>query len=123
MIEKSKAPAPLVASVLLGRMTELKRQGIDVDAIDSGALVKTFEEYAAGRITKAAIEEVLKSVPKTPKDVDKIIKNKGLERISGKDLEALVAKFKKESVKAVMSSYRLNVDGDELNSILKKMVG
>ena len=125
IIGNSKAPKALVASVLLGRMTEIRRLGFDVDQIGNDTLLRIFEDYAEGKITKAAIDEVLKALPKEPNDVDRIIKDKGLEKIGGKKLEEIVKKFaskgrdKKFLVGEIMAKYRLNIDGEELNKILK----
>jgi Glu-tRNA(Gln) amidotransferase subunit E-like FAD-binding protein len=63
-------------------------------------------------------------VPKTDSEVQRIIKEKKLERISGQELRKIVDKLRKEKkredvVREVMSNYRLNVDGEELNRLLK----
>ncbi|MEM0148831.1 MAG: hypothetical protein QW346_01015, partial [Candidatus Micrarchaeaceae archaeon] len=82
-----------------------------------------FKKYSSGYITKLGIVEILKSVPKSSEDVDKAIIEKGLKRISGKALVALVKKFNVSNkdllVNEIMSKYRLVVDGAELNDILK----
>ncbi|MGC8675985.1 MAG: Glu-tRNA(Gln) amidotransferase subunit GatE [Candidatus Micrarchaeia archaeon] len=124
ILNKTGAPGYVVAPVLLEKYTELRRQGVEVDSIGIDALLAIFEEYKANAITKAAIEELLKQVPKSRKDVAEIIKSKNLQRITGRRLEELVAELgdkpKDAAVKEIMSKYRLVVDGTELNKILSK---
>ncbi len=121
IVKESKAKPSLVAAVLLEKMTELRRNGYDVESIDDSVLAYIMSLNAEGKITKVAIEELLKELPKSKNDVDLIIKSKNLSRISGKELKELVSKFggsKEERIKKIMSEYRARVDGDELLSVL-----
>jgi glutamyl-tRNA(Gln) amidotransferase subunit E len=124
IVEKTGAPGSTVASVLLDKMTQIRRMGKNVGLISDGAMLRIFEEYARGRITKAAIEEILKQTPADEKEVDGVIRSKKLERISGKALEKLVRdtgreKSREEIMREIMSRHRLNVDGEELSKLLK----
>ncbi|MGI0141748.1 MAG: Glu-tRNA(Gln) amidotransferase subunit GatE [Candidatus Micrarchaeales archaeon] len=123
IIEKSKADPKLVAAFLLEKMKDLKRSGLEVDAIPEEVLVYIFEGYANGILTKNALEEIAKQLPKNLEDVDKIVSGKKLERISGKKLKKLIEGFHEKDkgmlIKKIMSQYRLNVDGEELNLLLK----
>ncbi len=124
VVDKTGADGGTVASVLLEKTTQARRLGIDVDAITDGAMLHIFEEYSRKRITKAAIEEIIRQVPLDAKGVDKIIRSRKLERISGKNLEKLVreegkGEGKAEIMRNIMSRHRLNVDGDELNKLVK----
>lgn len=124
VVEKTGVDGGLVASVLLDKMTQAKRMGKDVDKIGAEAVLRIFGEYKKGRITKAGIEEIVKHVPESPEDVDKMIKSEKLERISGRALEKLVKESgseedREETIRRVMSKHRLNVDGDELRGLLK----
>ncbi|MEM0094511.1 MAG: Glu-tRNA(Gln) amidotransferase subunit GatE [Candidatus Micrarchaeaceae archaeon] len=116
----------IVAAVLLEKFKELGRAGIDVNSIPVEVLSYIFSKYAAKKITKLGIGEILKALPKSADDVDKTINEKGLKRISGNALVALVKRFhagsKEALAKEIMSKYRLVVDGSELNDILRKVV-
>ncbi|MDE1855448.1 MAG: Glu-tRNA(Gln) amidotransferase subunit GatE [Candidatus Micrarchaeota archaeon] len=124
IVEKTKVKGSVVAPVLLDKMTQIRRMGKDIDSIGDEAMLMIFGEYAKGRITKAAIEEILKQAPTDGKAVEKAIKAGKLERIGGKELEKLVreagrGKGKEEIVRQIMSRHRLNVDAEDLNNLLK----
>ncbi|MEM3775465.1 MAG: Glu-tRNA(Gln) amidotransferase subunit GatE [Candidatus Micrarchaeaceae archaeon] len=123
IISKVNVEPQIVATVLLEKFRELSRSGIEVNSIPAEVLAYIFKKYSSGYITKLGIVEILKSVPKSSEDVDKAIIEKGLKRISGKALVALVKKFNVSNkdllVNEIMSKYRLVVDGAELNDILK----
>ena len=124
IVEKTGVAGNVVAPTLLDKMTQIRRTGRDVDSISDAAMLRIFNEYASGGITKAAIEEILKQTPTDEKTVGKAIKSGKLERIAGKALEKLVRETGKEKgrdeiMREIMSKHRLNVDGDELNGLLK----
>ncbi|MGC8478726.1 MAG: Glu-tRNA(Gln) amidotransferase subunit GatE [Candidatus Micrarchaeia archaeon] len=119
-----------VSNVLLQKFTELRRNGFDVDSISDEKIVQVFSEYSKGHVTKQGVEELLKRLSKDSNaEVEDLIKSKELERISGKQLEEAVKKIiaeshlssSNEAIGAVMSRMRLNVDGNELNELLKRL--
>lgn len=126
--ERTKADPEFVANVLIQKLTEMRRNGIDVDRIEDDAIDGAFKAYADGRITKQAVEEVLKLSMKHGVNIDLIIKESDLGRISGKELKEIISKERKESRNAktdelrsrIMSKYRLRIDGSELNRELGK---
>ena len=106
---------------LLLFLRELSRQGVDPYSIDDAILEDIFRRFASGKITKKAIKEVVKAMPKSAKDVDEIIKKGNLERISGEKLRRLISEFAKDgevSRSEIMSRYGFNIEGEELNSII-----
>jgi Glu-tRNA(Gln) amidotransferase subunit E-like FAD-binding protein len=124
IVKKSGVDGSIVAPILLEKTKQIRRMGVDVESINDETMIHIFTKYGKGEITKAAIEEILKQVPKTDSEVQRIIKEKKLERISGQELRKIVDKLRKEKkredvVREVMSNYRLNVDGEELNRLLK----
>lgn len=126
IVKSTKADSRFVANVLLQRLTELSRGGYAVDEIDVERMVELFNCYHSGRITKQAVDEVIKRLSEEDRDVSGIVKELGLARITGSRLVALVGKLRKElkttdanAVRnATMAKYRLNVDGEELNRLL-----
>ena len=113
----------VVAAILLEKMKELKRNNIDVESINEETITRLFHLYANGRITKGAIGEILSLIPKTPEEIDELIKSRKLGRISGKNLEKIIAENTTsddgKTIQNIMSKYRLTVDGEELNKILR----
>lgn len=115
----------LVATVLVEKMKELRRSGIDTESISDEVLACIFSRYKDRIITKAGIEEVIKSVPKSCNEVDSIIEKKGLVRISGDELIELIKQEAKASnersslINSIMSKHRFNIDGEELNELVK----
>jgi glutamyl-tRNA(Gln) amidotransferase subunit E len=128
VVSSSKVDPALIANVLLQKFTELKRSGLDVDAIPEACIIKMFSRYADGAITKQGIDEILKAFSSGKADVDLIITERSLNRIKGADLLNLISsvsseiqsKDAEEIRRAIMSRYRLNVDGSELNGLLSQ---
>ncbi len=127
----SNADYRFVSNTLLQKFTELKRSGFDVDSIGDEKVLQAFKEYANNHITKQGVEELVKELARNPHaEVSALIKSKGIERIEGKKLEDKVRKLlsgshvssSKDAVSLVMSKMRLNVDGNELNELLKKLL-
>ena len=79
-----------------------------------------FALYAQGKITKAAIGEILRHAAKEPESaIVQIIKVHSLEKICANELEKL---WKKEGldISRFMEKYRLVVDASELMKIAGK---
>jgi glutamyl-tRNA(Gln) amidotransferase subunit E len=123
----TNADRNFVANILMQKFTELKRNGFGVDSLSESRVIEIFSLYEKGAITKQAVEELLKALSVKNEDPEKIIESKKLGRIGGDALRELVADAKstakdpnnKDELRgAIMSKYRFNVDGAELNSIL-----
>ena len=123
VVQESKVDPELVANVLMQKFTELKRDGIDCDAIGEQKIVELFEAYHKDEITKQAIDPVLRELIKGGR-VDAAIAKLGLRRLSGTELKAIISKergkTKDETLRNIMSKYRLVVDGKELNEAISK---
>jgi glutamyl-tRNA(Gln) amidotransferase subunit E len=123
----TKADPKFVANVLMQKFTELKRAGFTVESIDEKRTLDMFSAYSKEKITKQAIDELLKEMSLHPESVEDIITVKRLNRIRGKELAALVEEAAKQAGTTdpnqlrglIMAKYRLNVDGTELNSLLQ----
>ena len=121
-----------VANVLLQRFTEMRRDGINAEALPEERLMEIFKAYSDKRITKQALDELIRLALKRNESIAEIIRENGLERISGERLRKLLKSEGAESCKRnelaafmgkFMSKYRLNVDGAELNEELGKIIG
>ncbi len=114
----------VVSSILLEKTKELRRSGVEIEKLNEETYLEIFKEYANGSIVKTAIGEIMSLVPKNPDDVHKIINDKSLHRIKGKELEKIIKSFdtqdKAKLLKDVMSKYRMNIEGEELNSLINK---
>ena len=118
---KVKGVNLVVATTLLEKMKELERSGAATET-DRGVLVEIFNKYASGKITKAAIGEILRLSPKSPDAVDLIIKEHSLAKMTKEQLirevKSIESSGGKDIIKEIMSKHRLNVDGDELSAII-----
>ncbi len=125
MLADSASDQVFVANVLLQKLTELRRAGFNVDSIGDERLAEMFAAYDRKKITKQAVDEILKVLSEKDQDVNEIIKLNKLERISGPELKKLVDEAKKrtkdrgQAIRDIMSKHRLNVDGSELNSMFR----
>ena len=122
ILSSTKVEPSTLANVLLQKFTELKRNGYDADSIGTEKLAHVFGAYSSKRITKQAIEELLKRLSSGgEKNVDMLISD-GLERFSREKVISIIkSEFKSERPeflkKAIMSKYRLNIDGETLESV------
>ena len=126
IVDVTKADPEFVANTMLQKFTELRREGFDVDAISEKGLFELFGAYKKEKITKQAVEEVIKALAKKDEPVNSIIARLSLGRVTGRELKALIekerasgkAKNSSELRNIIMLKYRLNVDGSELNGLL-----
>ncbi len=117
LVAKGHDPAT-TAVTLEDTLVTLRREGLDVsDSVKS--IVPALEAYKDGRVAKSAIpdlcRELCKGVP-----VQVAIVSKGLEKISGKNLES-VALAENFDIGAIMRKYRLNIEYSELEEAVKKL--
>ena len=119
-----------VANVLVQKFTELRRAGYDVEKIPEEKIIEIFKLYAESKITKQAIDELLKESSKTSESISGILSRKSLLKLDESKLADLVqnvmhsanTKDRSKIIAAVMSANRLNIDGDELNRLLDKLL-
>lgn len=107
----------LAATTLEDTVVSLRREGVEFSDLEK-ALAELFSEYRKGSFVKAAIPEVLKAMAKGAR-VDAVLKVYRLQKISGKDLEAIAMEMDYD-LKAIMQKYRLQVDAQEAASIIKE---
>lgn len=108
----------LIATTLENTLVSLRREGIEIVDVEQ-TMAELFSEYQKNKFVKAAIPEILKATKKY-KSIDEIVKKENLEKITGKELERLLAENNYDA-KTIMIKYRLRVDASELNEkILKK---
>ena len=119
------ADREFITNVLIQKFKELKREGLDVDSIREDRLEELFRMYGKGSLTKQAVHEAVAHLARKDSDVDELVKRNGLQRISGKKLSDIIRAARAEGtggreqlIMKIMSKYRLNVDGAELNSLL-----
>ncbi|MCL4381153.1 Glu-tRNA(Gln) amidotransferase subunit GatE [Candidatus Marsarchaeota archaeon] len=120
----------VVANVLVQKFTELRRAGYYVEKIPEEKIVEIFRLYADSKITKQAIDELLKESSKTNESISQIVLRKSLMKLDAPRLAELVqnamrsanTKDRAKIIAAVMSANRLNIDGDELNKLLDRLL-
>ena len=112
--------AKFVASTITNTLQSLKREGANTKKLGEKRLLDALSACKSGVITKAAVSEVLREMCKdsgiSAKDAAKKI---GVEKISGKKLEALLKK-EGANIASLMSKYRLRVDAQEAQELMKK---
>ncbi|MCL4383034.1 MAG: Glu-tRNA(Gln) amidotransferase subunit GatE [Candidatus Marsarchaeota archaeon] len=130
IINKTSADPNTVANILIQKFTELKRNGFNVDNIKEEQIIELFKLYAQDKITKQAIEEILKELSKNiERKAIELIKQKSLYKISDTELIKIIGQVSKESKiqdknklrDLIMQKYRLNIDGSKLNEILNTL--
>ncbi len=114
-----------VAVTLLETMKSLKREGIEVERVKESDLAEVFKLFSEGVVARAAVPEIIAELAKAPRSVEKIVKEKRLEKFGEKKLRELVREARKRGLKEkqavfeeIMRRHRLNVDALELKKIL-----
>ncbi len=112
--------AKLVASLLLEKSVELKREGIDLSGFKEEEWRELLRLHAKEFITKAGMEESLKFLAKEPKEAFKrVLKEKGFKRLSAKEVNALAEKFEGPFGR-FMAEHRLNADASDARKAFEK---
>ncbi|MFA5105423.1 MAG: Glu-tRNA(Gln) amidotransferase subunit GatE [Candidatus Micrarchaeia archaeon] len=117
LVAKGHDPATAAVS-LEDTLVTLRREGLDVSD-PTNSIVPALEAYKDGRIAKSAIPDLARGLC-AGMDVQKAIVSKGLEKISGKNLDSVVM-AQNFDVGAIMRKYRLNVEYSELEEALKRL--
>ncbi len=130
VISLIKINPEFVANVLVQKFTELRRAGYDVEKIPEEKIIEIFKLYAESKITKQAIDELLKESSKTNESIARILSRKSLFKLDESKLADLVqnamrsanTKDRAKIIASVMSANRSNIDGEELNKLLDKLL-
>ena len=121
-VSKRKEIAQVVALTLLESVTALKREGIAADGLNDETLMEIFELFAEGKITKAAILELIKLCANSP-DInpsDLVIKEK-LGRLSKEEIKKLLLGLDGTPEKRfalLIKEHRLRIEAFELKQII-----
>ncbi|MDD3042130.1 MAG: Glu-tRNA(Gln) amidotransferase subunit GatE [Methanosarcinaceae archaeon] len=127
--------ATLIARTLVGLVPELRRSGVDVDALKEEHFAGVFAAISAGEIAKEAIQELLTALTKEPDTpVPEVISNLGLSAFDPAEIETFIEGLVRERrefildkgpaalgplMGMVMKEYRGKVDGKILSQLLK----
>ncbi|MEM4589795.1 MAG: Glu-tRNA(Gln) amidotransferase subunit GatE [Candidatus Micrarchaeia archaeon] len=122
---------PTVAAVTCeDTIKSLRREGVDINSLSEEKIKMILILYRDGKITKAAIREVLKLVAEKKQEIaedieklEEIISSAKLMRISGEKLKEIIEKEGIKSAKEIqrlMAKYRLNIDPQEAIAIINK---
>lgn len=113
--------AKLAASTITNILQSLKREGENTASLDEPRVLSSLLSCAKGVFAKAAMAEVLRAMCReqalTPEQAAKKI---NAERISGKELEALV-RGEKLDMKGLMLKYRMRVDAQEAQEMMRRV--
>ena len=124
VVQESGVDSEFAANIIIQKFTELKRDGIDCDSIDDDSVVALFDAYHSGTITKQAIDPLLRELALGARDIAALVHKLKLKRLSATEIKELIHKEKgktrEDTVKNIMSKYRLVIDGNDLNDALGK---
>jgi glutamyl-tRNA(Gln) amidotransferase subunit E len=112
--------AKVAAVTFVSSLKTISREGIPIERIDDEQVIEVLQQYAQNRITKKAIEELIRELCKNPKgDIDAVIKGKGLERITGAALKKIIEEEGADAQK-ILAKYRLRIEAEELMPLIGK---
>jgi glutamyl-tRNA(Gln) amidotransferase subunit E len=128
----------LAATVITQLTKYLKRSGINIDNLTDKHFLEIFTALKEGKITKEAIEPILKFFTQNPSvDIDYAIKKLGLEILDRSQIEKIVENVIKEryndlikdknkafdlAMKIIMSNVRGKADASLVAEILKSKI-
>ncbi|MEM0473320.1 MAG: Glu-tRNA(Gln) amidotransferase subunit GatE [Candidatus Aenigmatarchaeota archaeon] len=95
IVSKVKIEPTIVATTLLYTLKDLKRKGIDVDAITDKQFIDLFEMLKDDKISKEAIPQILEKLKE--QKVEDVVKELNLLKLSRKELEKIVDDLIKEN--------------------------
>jgi len=87
------AEPKLVASTLTSTLTELRRDGCDVEQLSRERLMEVFSAVAEGRITKESLPEVLQALCSPEVELEQV-----LEKLGGRVSEEQIAELAREVI-------------------------
>jgi glutamyl-tRNA(Gln) amidotransferase subunit E len=135
---KGTGAAPsIIASTLLGTLTEQRREGIPVENVTEEKLFEIFKSVEDEKISKEAVPEVIKELAKNPQKTVEELTKKQFGAFGEKEISEIVQKiikgredFVKEKGIAslgplmgpVMGDVRGRADGKLVNDILKREI-
>ena len=90
LIAREFGEATLVATVLLYHYSELRREGLDVDAIPEDHLRELFSLLRAGRFAKEAIPGLLRQMAKTGGRTSDALATTGVQGMTREELVAII---------------------------------
>jgi len=122
---KNITPA-FMAEIMLPKMKELKRNGVDVDKISMKHIEEVFELVNTGKVAKDSVIEILKQVPEKH-DVKKIAES--YEMMSEHDLEKEIKKIVDDNkgkpfgalMGIAMGKLKGKSSGQKISELLKKL--
>ncbi len=132
---KDRYDPKTVARTFTVILKSIKREGFDIYKIKESDFEELFDLVTKGKISKEAIEDILKYVSETGKDVETIIKEKGIKGMDISELEKIVddvfqkypelVENKKFSalMGEVMKIVRGKIDGKIVSETIKKKLG
>jgi glutamyl-tRNA(Gln) amidotransferase subunit E len=128
----------LAATVITQLVKYLKRSGINIDNLTDKHFLEIFTALKEGKITKEAIEPILKFFAQNPNvNIDHVIKELGLEILDRSQIEKIVENVIKEryndlikdknkafdlAMKIIMSNVRGKADASLVAEILKSKI-
>ncbi len=139
IVNSYNVKATLVASTLLSKMIDLRRQGIDIDRIDDTYLHKLFSSFEKGKISTDAIEQILITIAERKNEIsiEEIIEQLGLERIDEEVIISTISSIVEENIKLVkergmgtmgtvmrlvMDELAGKADGKQVSNLVKKEI-
>ncbi len=129
-----KVDSSIIASTLAYTIKELKRERLNVDALDLKVLGEVFFYINENKIPAASIPAVLRSVARHGYSVSEAVKEEGLEKLSKAEVELIIDNsissnndiIKERGMEAmgplmgiVMKSLKGKADGKLVNKLLK----
>jgi len=130
IIDKTKAPASIVASTFISTIKDLeKRESVDVSKLKENHYIDLFENLAKGKIVKEAIPQIIKFLSQKPDNtVASAIKQLNLESLNTGELRKIIRKILtpdlsyEKTVGIVMSKVRGRVEAEVVMKEVKKLM-
>ena len=127
-----------VASFLTGKMKSLKREGFETDKIKPQTIIKSFKMLSDGKISKEALEELIKGLAEDPEsDPYEIAEKRELKSLSEEEVKKVIQEIIHENEETIkdqgmrsmgmimgksMDELRGKADGELVNKVVKQEI-
>lgn len=136
-VSETRTAPTVIASTLLGTLTEQRREGIPIENVGEEKLMEIFNAAGNEKISKETIPDVIKELAKNPQITVEEITEKKFETFGEKEITEIIQKIIKERgdfvkekglasigplMGPVMGETKGRADGKLVNDILKREI-
>lgn len=119
---KTNADSTTLASALAYTLKELRRDGCDIEKLNTNVMIETFNLLVGGKISKDAINQILENVCREDNSPQKAAESLNLIMLSEEDAEKIISEIV-ESNEKMVNDRGMGAMGPLMGMAMKKLKG